>query len=89
MFVLTILFFTKLDNHFSFRIFTYYLMITLLIYSCIIARKEKNKFVIILWLEILILTIGLQWFITEFSWIRFFIQIILVLILYFSYKRAK
>lgn len=89
MYVLTILFFTELGNNLQFRIGSYYLMITLLIYSFIFVSKEKNKIKIILWLETLIITINLQWFITDLSWIRFFIQIILVVILYFSYKRAN
>lgn len=57
MYVLTILFFTKLDNHLQFRICTYHLMITLQMYSFIFASKDKNKITIILWLETLIITI--------------------------------
>lgn len=89
LFIATNIIFNNMDGNFQQRLFTYYLIITFLIYSFLFARKENFKYFIIIWICALILTINLHCFLPDLKWLRFAIQCILALCLYLSYKKSN
>lgn len=88
IFVAILLIPNHLDNALPYQILTCSLMVFFSIYTLRFANKEHGKWWIVLWFEILIITINLQAFMA-YPYVRSGIQILLLIILYLIYRNYK
>lgn len=62
-------------------------LVTSWVFGLFLAKEETNKIRMIAWINLIVITIGLQCFFRDLSLFRICIQLILALVAYFTYKR--